>query len=434
LARHVRLHEEDLRTRLVGHEGRKRLAITLDGVPRDAADWQDAVEAWHRRLSGEIAGAEWFACDFTTSTEADRVAAQIVMMDAYAPYFAYWAVSVCGIPSITLTGTVVDWQRIRDRVEFVRGFGLDAWCRSLEPILDQFVRAAAGNVDTGFWRRVYNPVDAYGGEVVTGWAARFYPYLTSADSRDYPNPLLDLPIDEPRGITAARGDFYNGPGIGTDGVPATLSRVRVTLEDQTSGRTQTVELHAGLIGVVHGPEGALCPTAGWYASEAGPAMSEVIDRIVADHEVWPLAEGDEQTGPAELIALYARIGSARLFGGTWSVRGPADQRFVDGLGEQLGDGLAATFLDLPDGRSLGYHVTFASEAVRWFAARTAPASWNHTLTDDPPDVRVYGTSLALILQTALDNDGDFEELATGTLADLADLLTRQARTGAEPAA
>jgi hypothetical protein len=71
-----------------------------------------------------------------------------------------------------LTGTVEDWRKIRARVDEIAGFGLETWCRSLAPIADQFVRAAAGDVDTAFWRRIYNPVDAYGAEVITGWSAR----------------------------------------------------------------------------------------------------------------------------------------------------------------------------------------------------------------------------------------------------------------------
>jgi fructose-1,6-bisphosphatase/inositol monophosphatase family enzyme len=72
-----------------------------------------------------------------------------------------------GIPSITLTGTVADWQQIRERVDVIAELDLAAWCRSLAPIADRFVRAAAGDVDVAFWRRIYNPADAYGGEVIS---------------------------------------------------------------------------------------------------------------------------------------------------------------------------------------------------------------------------------------------------------------------------
>jgi hypothetical protein len=44
--------------------------------------------------------------------------------------------------------------------------------------------------------------------------------------RDRPNPLLDLPIDEPRNLTV-EGSGYRGPGVRSTAVPATLSRAIV---------------------------------------------------------------------------------------------------------------------------------------------------------------------------------------------------------------
>ncbi|MFD0856394.1 DUF4419 domain-containing protein [Actinomadura adrarensis] len=168
VAQHVRLNAEELRPRLVGHAGKKRLTVTLDGpLPRDAESWQHVTEVFDKLLTSEVVGTDLFECDFTTSTDVEKMAGRVIVFDAYSAYFSFWMVCVCGIPSITLTGTVADWRKIRERVERLTAFGLDDWCRSLVPITDQFVRAAAGDADTAFWQRIYNPADAYGGEVIT---------------------------------------------------------------------------------------------------------------------------------------------------------------------------------------------------------------------------------------------------------------------------
>jgi len=264
VAQHVRLHAEELRPRLVEHTGRKRLTVVVDGpVPRDADAWRNVVESFHKLLDREISDAELFECDFSTSTDVERVAGRVVLFDAYSPYFALWLVAVCGIPSVTLTGTVEDWQKIRARVDALAGLGLQTWCRSLVPIADHFIRAAAGDVDTCFWRRIYNPRDAYGGEVVTGWIARLYPYLGGDGVFDQPNPLLQLPIDEPRDVTVD-GRSYHGVGVGSNQVPALLSRVVVNVNDRVEGDNRVVALHAGLVGVAQDGDGALRPVAGWY--------------------------------------------------------------------------------------------------------------------------------------------------------------------------
>jgi Domain of unknown function (DUF4419) len=171
VAQHVRLRAEHLRPRLVGHAGRRRLSVEVEGsMPLDAGALRDAVEMFGKLLDAEVGNADLFECDFSTSTDVERVAARIVLLDAYSPYFTLWMICVCGIPSITLSGTVEDWQKIRARVDVIAGFGLQTWCRSLAPIADQFVRAAAGNVDTGFWQRIYSPADAYGGDHRLGGA------------------------------------------------------------------------------------------------------------------------------------------------------------------------------------------------------------------------------------------------------------------------
>jgi hypothetical protein len=152
--------------------------VTIDGpVPHDTASWAHTTEVFTKLLAAEIVDADLFECDFSTSTDIERTAGRVVLLDVYSPYFSLWLESICGIPSVTLTGTVEDWRRIRARVDAIAGFGLQTWCRSLAPIADEFVRASAGDPDPEFWRRIYNPIDAYGGDVITGWAARFYPYL-----------------------------------------------------------------------------------------------------------------------------------------------------------------------------------------------------------------------------------------------------------------
>ncbi|MEV2192012.1 DUF4419 domain-containing protein [Streptomyces phaeochromogenes] len=429
LAQHIRLHAEELRPRLVRHAGRKRLTVTVDGpMPHDPNSWQDAVELFHKLLAAEIDGtgttADLFECDFSTSTDVERVVGRIVMLDAYAPYFALWMTFVCGIPSITLAGTVEDWQRIRARLDAVADLGMETWCRSLVPIADQFVRAAAGDIDTAFWRRIYSPVDAYGGEVVTGWIARFYPYLTRHGAVTRPNPLLELPLDEPRDLTLD-GMFYTGPGVRSDDVPATLSRLVVHINDRVEGDNRVVALHAGLVGVGQDDDGSLRPVAGWHLTSGAVEMDDVIDRIVRDHATTPAQSPDGLwfEGCADVVALYSRIGSATLFDGAWRLRPIADRRTV-WRGHRAHS--IAVVIDLADGRILGAVDNSPTGTTHWVVCRIeeAPSDGEDTnrprlhLVDEPNEVPVYGTSLAFLLDAALDSGGDIEHLETGRLDEL----------------
>lgn len=282
IAQHIRLHAEELRPLLVRHAGRKRLEVTLDGMLPDTADaWRAAVESWSKLLAAETDHTDLFECDFTTSTETDRIAGRVVLLEAYSPYYAVWMTHVCGIPSITLTGTVADWHAIRARVGQLGAFGLGNWARSLEPIADHFVRAASGDIDTVFWQRIYSPADAYGGRVITGWIARLYPYLMAGGMPERPNTLLDLPIGEPRDIPG-RGGRYFGPGVRSSEIPARLSKVIVNINDRITGENRMLALHAGLIGCTQHDDGTLRPIAGWQLTPATIEIDDVIDRIVVE--------------------------------------------------------------------------------------------------------------------------------------------------------
>ena len=57
--------------------------------------------------------AKTVTADFTTTGPVERVASQIPLMESVKSYFEYIVDRLaCGIPSITLQGTVEDWQRV----------------------------------------------------------------------------------------------------------------------------------------------------------------------------------------------------------------------------------------------------------------------------------------------------------------------------------
>jgi Domain of unknown function (DUF4419) len=434
VAQHVRLHAEELRGRLVRHEGRKRLTIVRDAIPDDAQAWASAVVEFRGLLADEIGSgrARLFECDFSTSTEVERLASQIVLLDAYSPYFSYWMTCVCGIPEITLLGTVEDWRRIRARLDVIAELDLGFWCRSLVPIVDQFVRAASGKADVAFWRRIYMPVDAYGGDVITGWITRLYPYIKVGGKVDTPNPMLELAIDEPKNRTSKKQRTYSGPGISGDTVPASVSRVTVRIVDLMAREIKAVALVAGVTAVVQDGDGSLRPIAGWHLEDARVQMGDVVERILAEHHVVR-PDPDEQRrflgGPAEVLELYSQIEAATLFKGprAWQLRSPREHQWVHVA--PAGRWSFHRIADLPAGMSLCFATGDYTGPVYWVLCRLgAPESVGPgeirimpervAALDPPSQIRVLGTSLAAILDAALVTDGEIDHLEVGRLSDL----------------
>jgi Domain of unknown function (DUF4419) len=426
VAQHVRLNAEQLRGRLVRHDGKQRLTLERSSLPRDPAEWASVVGGLRELLAAQIGDgrARVLECDFSTTTDADRIASQIVLLDAYSPYFSYWMTGICGIPEITLLGTPDDWRRIRERVDVIAELDLEWWCNSLRPIADHFARAAAGNVDAAFWKRIYNPQDAYGGETITGWITRLYPYLKIDAAVDRRNHMLELPIDEPKQKTVNGKTTYDGPGVRSDTVPATLSRATlriVNLETETLG---SVELVAGVSAVAQDARGALLPISGWHVEPATKRMADVIDRIFAEHEAVSPDPADKRRmwtveGSADVIELFSRIDRATLFAGerAWQLERPLQVNFVSPLEMSV-----RRIARLTDGTSLCEAVTWCDRSTRWIVCRTRDKDPGDMLrccigVDTPEQIRVLAGSLTEILDAALDTNGDLSPMIVGTLAE-----------------
>lgn len=188
-ARYVNAHAEDQRPKLVSHEGKMDLAImTEKDLLSEETDWPSLIDDFASQIGkhtkDSIAGT--ITSDFTTTGPVERVASQITLMESVKSYFEYIVYRIaCGIPSITLQGTVEDWQRVLEKTRQLKQYGLDTWINTLEPILQEFVQAADGHPNQTFWKSMVKKqtVDALKGGACSpdkpteldGWILKFFP-------------------------------------------------------------------------------------------------------------------------------------------------------------------------------------------------------------------------------------------------------------------
>jgi hypothetical protein len=360
LAQHVRLHAEALRPRLVRHTGKARLTVTHVGsMPTTPDGWGAFITSFRDGVAEHIGQglARLFTCDFSTSTTADRVASEVVLLDAMSAYFDYFLYGVCGIPRITLLGTPEDWRRIRERVDVLAELDCALWARSLVPITDELVRASEGRPDIAFWQHIYKPRKAYGWDRVTGWIARLYPYLEGQGSMSSTNPLLELPIDQPNDGT--EDEWYEGPGVGLRDIRTTWSTALVRVSDEVAGRKYEVQIEAGLLGVAVESDGGLRPFAGWMVRERSTSILDVLERIVREHETTrtKLSEREAMifSGNADVMAMRDHFDGATLFSGPeawtirpWRARDRVELRLPNGRTTEV-----VRLIDLPGDRFIG---------------------------------------------------------------------------------
>lgn len=280
-AAHVREHAEALRGRFVRHQGRETLRVFVDRYCKGAPDnpWPEIFAEFSAQLAGHIGRQrDLVVCDFSTTGPVERAASELVLMDAMQKYFRYELVVICGIPEITLTGTVEDWRSVRRRAQHLAEYDLEWWTSVLVPALDEFVAAAEGRPDVAFWRRFF--ADSSGGMCgegpnVYGWILLLFPYLTGHRP--------DGALHRSDVVVAARGASPVAAGGGAapwltharldpSCVPLGLACAPLTV-GELDGSSHELDLLGGFVGVAQDAATlAVRPAIGWAVRERAGAV------------------------------------------------------------------------------------------------------------------------------------------------------------------
>ena len=180
LSTHIEKHSEELRDKIVGFSGKKELVHRDDTWIRGQHNpWDQFLASMGEQIGKNTNGDLYklFTAPFSTTTPIHTTTANGLLMNASQHYFNYGFVTMCGIPEITLEGTLADWQDVKARAAKVVDYGMTEWWSKLEPILDQFVAAAEGEWDKDFWKSIYKLRGISGGPLITGWFTELFPYL-----------------------------------------------------------------------------------------------------------------------------------------------------------------------------------------------------------------------------------------------------------------
>ncbi len=365
-AHHITNHAEALRSSVVRHKG--KMTLQAETVQLSSAQyWAEAVEQWSDGIKQHVQEDlyQLMLCDFSTTSPVIRTASQVVMMDAFQQYFDYALLCICGIPSITVRGSVDDWISIRKRVDVMATFHLDWWTDRLKPICDGFIATVQGTPSRQFWKHIYSPKEMYGGDLITGWVADLFPYVTHpvTNAPTIRNPILAIP----------RESLTEEDGLSPRKIPVGLSRAPFTLKLASTDKSQEFELVAGFLGVTqHKDSGGLEPEIGWAVVEP-EAFTQALNKLtragVGDRTTKRLMDNHQEHHrlrelldvgiPKELVQLMDRFVEGQVFyeetSHAWLLKLPSEliQRKV------VSDNFhivmpAVHFMDLADGRAIAY--------------------------------------------------------------------------------
>ncbi len=243
---------------------------------------------------------------FSTTGTKERVAYATTLLDAPEKTFTNLAFSGCGIPDITLTGTISDWEKIYKDVERFNKLGLSYWTRNLKPILKQFLNARQGIIDTKFWNSMYKESSYYGVFNISGWIIKFFPYTkeyyndtTKKEDearetfRYYPNVYMD-------------GEDYYLSHFDTRSFPGGYAKVHIEWLNYFEYEQRSMEVFAGFMAIEQNKKSmSVSPYISWAVCKKDAPLIEDNSNVMQlnndinhEPELWKSALVTNASHPA----------------------------------------------------------------------------------------------------------------------------------------
>jgi hypothetical protein len=233
---YVDANSEALRHLFVAHEGKKELNV--DGSRFDEMSVMMGNKMKENVKDPEV--CDWILPGFSTTTENDTVVGSVVLMATMKKYFSYKFSLCCGIPEVTLLGTVQDWEEIRRRVGKLNSYGGNCikWAGMLELITHEFVESSKGNVNLDFWSKVcHYSGGGSGPSYISGWITAFCVFNSDGKwqgnveySDDRHNPWGLMKLEDEKKVEKVENKFPN-VCIDTSDIPCGYLTVDVKVDD-----------------------------------------------------------------------------------------------------------------------------------------------------------------------------------------------------------
>ncbi len=211
---HVNENSEQLRELLVNHEGKKNITIRRDDFIRGQTNpWTEVFSEFTDKIRVDIKDTDLVTLVQTptqTTTVETMAALNVSIMDAFQKFYDYGLMTMCGIPSICLKGSVEDWLSLKKLLQCMEKYDFKWYTDKMQTIIDEFVLAAQGTPNIEFWKNMVKRDGGSGGPYYHGWIKYMFPYLKNyrgvfrrseynddftITSRDIPTGMSSAPVE-----------------------------------------------------------------------------------------------------------------------------------------------------------------------------------------------------------------------------------------------
>lgn len=232
-ARHISNNSETFRKKLVGFKDKKTLNIVSKDIQigNPNSNWEALFTQFTSQINDytgkKLTGV--LTSDFSTTTPTSRIVSEITVMETLKEYFNYKVVLIgCGLPKITIEGTVEDWQKVLEKTKYISQYNLTWWTSAIEPVLTEIIETKKGNFKKDFWMNMVkvHTEKKYGSPTsIDGWIVKFFPYTKEGKKTDL-KPIFKI-----------------------DDLASELVKVPFVLEDVQNKKSYKMEFWAGFVGL-----------------------------------------------------------------------------------------------------------------------------------------------------------------------------------------
>lgn len=181
---YINANSEEMRKLFVNHDGKKELVIDMIGSFQTMTEdtYKEFIELVTNLLDESINDKlkDWIIPSFSTTKDIDVFNSKIAFMNTMKSYFTYICNFKCGLSSITLDGTLKDYQDLVDKVKKLCEFKKDVlseWTSTLLYVLEEFVNFKKGNINENFWQTICTYKSGGSGPAKHGgWFTVFSPF------------------------------------------------------------------------------------------------------------------------------------------------------------------------------------------------------------------------------------------------------------------
>lgn len=274
---HLNTHFDSLKTQVFTAEKPVDIIVRNDSlVTGNSANWQQLIaglsEKTKKFTRSDVYGM--IVQDFSTTSEIEHTAFEITLLEVQQKAFSYTGESGCGIPRITLEGSVDDWKKVSAGMQQFRKFGLDEWVTEMEPVLQQFIAAAEGKADKKFWESIYKETSEYNATYISGWMLKLFPYVKEVE---YDGPMQSFHYIPNKFL---RGEEHRRSKLQTKDLPDGFAKINVQWNTfpplVPAPETKKMEIYAGFIAIRQDSASkALSPVITWAVCEKNAKKVEL---------------------------------------------------------------------------------------------------------------------------------------------------------------